>query len=116
MPKETLGPDVKEITEMVTAGVADLARSILGGALIEAKYDVKNFLESIKDDLSRWIEEVASGKISPDDFMWFVKGKKDIAEMKLLVEAGLPAVRIDKFREGVVDLVCRTVLSKVGIA
>lgn len=115
MPKETLGPDLKEVTEMVMAGVADLARSILGGALIEAKYDVKNFLEAVKGDLARWIDEVASGKISPEDFTWFVKGKKDLAEMKLLIEAGMPAVRIDRFRESLVDLICKTVLSRVGI-
>lgn len=110
---ESLGPDVREIFEAISAGVTELARSTLGGALIEAKYDVKNFLELIKDDLVNWTGDLASGKVSPGDFSKLVKTKQSQAEMKLLVEAGMPSARIEHFKDGVVDLICRTVESRL---
>ncbi|MCL5266882.1 MAG: hypothetical protein M1469_02115 [Bacteroidetes bacterium] len=116
MSKNSSEPDMKEIVDAILAGVTDLARSILGGGLIEAKYDVKNFLESIRDDMSKWTGELASGRISPEDFSRLIKTRQEQAEMKLLVEAEIPVARIERFKESVIEMICRTVQSRTAKA
>lgn len=71
----------------------------------EANADGKAFLEAIKHDLKIWTQQVAKGKMSMEDFEFLVKGKKDLAKMKALTEAGLSAVRIDRIRMAMIDLI-----------
>ncbi len=114
MPKESPEPDVNEVFEATLAGVTDLARNAIGGALIEAKYDVKNFLETIRDDMDLWLQELSTGKLSHDDFPVLLRAKAESAEMKLLTEAGVPIARIERFRENLVEMMCRIVRAKTA--
>jgi DNA repair ATPase RecN len=70
-----------------------------------AMNDVRDFLQKCKDDLQRWIEELARGEIKKDEFEDLVKGQADLAEMHALKQAGLAAVQIDTFTNGVLDIV-----------
>ena len=70
-----------------------------------AMNDVRDFLQKCKDDLKRWIEELARGEIKKDEFKDLVKGQADLAEMHALKQAGLAAVQIDTFTNGVLDIV-----------
>lgn len=71
----------------------------------QAVSDVKDFLERSKDDLKRWIEKLARGDMDKDEFQSLVKGQADVAEMHTLKQAGLAAVQIDTFTNGVLDIV-----------
>ncbi len=53
---------------------------------------------------------MAAGRMDKDEFMFLVKGQKDVAQMLALKQAGLAAVNVDKFRNGVIDLVVNTAL------
>ena len=71
----------------------------------EANADAKAFFEAIKADLKVWTTQVADGKLSMKDFEFLVKGKKDLARLKALTQAGLSAVRIDRVRTAMIDLI-----------
>lgn len=67
--------------------------------------DGKDFLEAIKIDLGTWTNQLAQGKLSPENFAFLVRGKKDLAQMKALTQAGLAAIRIDRVRMAMIDLI-----------
>jgi hypothetical protein len=39
--------------------------------------DAEKFLTGIKDDVQRWISLLAEGKLTSDDLLWLIKGKRD---------------------------------------
>jgi hypothetical protein len=65
---------------------------------------------STKEDLARWSQQVALKQLSPDDLEWLVKGKMDAAELRALKEKGLAKVRLEKFRNSLVDLIVGSVV------
>lgn len=86
-------------------GARDIAREEAKGFVKEATSDGKAFLNAIRDDLELWTKQLAEGKLTVEDFEFLVKGKKDLAQMKALTQAGLAAVRIDRVRMAMIDLV-----------
>ncbi|MDR3541521.1 MAG: hypothetical protein P4L69_11245 [Desulfosporosinus sp.] len=76
----------------------------------EAIDDAEKFLTGIKDDAQRWISLLAEGKLTSDDLLWLVKGKRDQAELLLLKEKGLAKPDLDKFFEGLIETILSTAL------
>lgn len=89
--------------------VVSLAKTHLDEVRDAAVQDGKQFLETSKADLKRWTRLMHQGKLSEDEFRSLVEGKKDLAEMKALKQAGLAAVEIDRFRSALVDRIVNTV-------
>lgn len=89
-------------------GVKELAEKSWKEYQQSAVKDGNSFVEKTKKDLERWIKLLASGDLTPKDFEWLVKGKKDYAELKALEQAGLTLVRRDQFRNSLIDLVVGT--------
>ncbi len=73
-----------------------------------ATKDGQAFLKKARADLERWTKALARGQLSKADFEWLVQGKKDLAEMEALKQAGLGLVRVDQFRSSLIDLVVGT--------
>lgn len=73
-----------------------------------ALVDARTFANKARKDLEGWTRKLADGELSPADFEWLVIGKKDLAEMEALKQAGLAQVRIDRFRMSVVDTIIGT--------
>lgn len=67
--------------------------------------DGTNFLDKTKSDVERWTEGLATGSLSPADFEFLLKGKKDLAEMEALKQAGLSQVRLDKLTNEIIDII-----------
>ena len=99
-----------DFIEAVEEGVKELAKKTLKGFKDEATSDVKAFLEASQDDLKRWTKLLADGELSQDDFEWLVLGRKDVAELYALKQAGLAQIRLDRFKNALVDLVIDTAL------
>jgi len=70
----------------------------------QAVSDVRDFLQKSKDALRRWVEDLDRGDIDKEEFESLVKGQADVAEMRALKQAGLAAVQIDTFTNGVLDI------------
>ena len=79
----------------------------------QAVSDVRDFLQKSAGNLKRWVEELARGDLDKDEFESLVKGQADVAEMRALKQAGLAAVQIDTFTNGVLDIVITTAFAAI---
>jgi hypothetical protein len=100
-----------ELLNELRDGIIQIAKTEAIGFVEEAKSDGQAFLAALQADLKTWTEQLAAGKLSPDDFKFLIRGKQDLARMNALTEAGLAAIRIDRIRSAVIDLII-TVASK----
>lgn len=66
------------------------------------------FFDKTKADLERWTKLLAAGELTKDDFEWLIAGKKDLAEMQALKQAGLAQVRLERFQNALISLVIDT--------
>lgn len=97
-----------DFVDAIEEGVKELSKKTLKGFKDEAVTDAKAFLEASKDNLYRWTKLLAQGELSQDDFEWLVLGRKDVAELHALKQAGLALVRLDRFKNALLDLVIDT--------
>ena len=74
----------------------------------DAVEDAKKFLTEVKDDVQRWIPLLAEGKLTSDDLLWLIKGKRDLAQLLYLKEKGLTKPDLDKFFEGLLQTIIST--------
>ena len=81
----------------------------------EAKKGALLFLNEIKDKLARWTLLLSDQQLTTDDFEWLVNSQKQLMEMHALSQAGLAAIRVDQFKNSVMNMVVDTVFSFVKI-
>jgi hypothetical protein len=105
--------DIGSIVRSVEDQSKALAEKLFKQYTHQAVSDVKDFLERSKNDLKRWVEELARGDMDKDEFQSLVKGQADLAEMRALKQAGLAAVQIDTFTNGVLDIVVSAALAAI---
>jgi hypothetical protein len=102
--------DFDKFWEALKSGVVDLARQLGQQYWQAALQDGNNFLSAQQAQLQRWTVELATGKLSKEEFEDLVMGQKDLAEMVVLKQEGLAQVQIDRFVNGVVNLVINTAI------
>lgn len=102
--------DFDKFWEALKAGLLDLAKKLGQQYLAAALQDGQNFLSAQQAELQRWTIELATEKLSKEEFEDLVMGQKDLAEMVLLKQAGLAQVQIDRFVNGVLNLVINTAI------
>lgn len=91
----------------VKTGAREIAQREVAEFLDAAAKDAQAFLNAVEDDLRRWTQQLASRQLSMDEFESLVKGEKDLAQMVALKEAGLAAIRIERIRNALIDLVVK---------
>ena len=74
----------------------------------DAVADSKKFLSDAKDDIQRWISLLSEGKLTSDDLGWLIKGKREVSELLFLKEKGLAKPDLDKFFEGLLEIIIST--------
>jgi len=89
----------------VKTGIVDIAKTQAKDFVAEATSDGQAFLDALKADLQTWTKQMADGTLAPKDFAFLVRGKKDLATMNALTQAGLAAIRIDQIRSAMIDLI-----------
>ena len=94
-------------------GIKKLASETLGGHKDIAIRDSKEFIEKTKTDLKKWTDELARGELSQNDFKFLVAGKKDLAELHGLKQAGLTLVKIESFKNGVIDIIVKAAFNAI---
>ena len=94
-----------DFLESVKSDLLEFANENIVEYKEELLKDGNAFIEKSKEDIERWAEELAAGDLSEKDFKYLLKGKKDLAEMEALKQLGLSRVRIDKIKNGLLDVV-----------
>lgn len=101
-------PDFNEFLKILKDNMEDLARRSWKEYREAALKDGESFLRKTKADLERWTGLLAKGDLTQDDFVWLIKGKKDLAELEALKQEGLTRVQLDRFRNALLDVVVNT--------
>ena len=78
-----------------------------------AKTDAVDLIESLKDNLENWTVQLAEGKLSKADFEFLVLAQKELIEMNALKQAGLALIKADEFKNGLLNLVVKTVVGLI---
>lgn len=97
-------PTFNDFISTVKNDLLDFAKENFEEYKDELLKDGSTFLEKTKSDIERWTEGLASGALSPADFEFLLKGKKDIAQMEALKQIGLSKIRISKITNGIIDV------------
>lgn len=97
--------DFDKFLQELKDGAVEIAKREATGFVREATSDGTAFLNAVKADLQTWTQQFAEGKLSKEDFEFLVKGKRDLAKMETLKQAGLAAIQVDKIRVALIDLI-----------
>jgi hypothetical protein len=100
--------DFSQFLDVLGKRLAELAEQQWTAYRDAAIEDGTAFVDKAKADLERWSQLLASGALSKDDFAWLVQGKKDLAQLEALEQAGLSLARLEEFRNTLVGLVIDT--------
>lgn len=95
--------------------VVTLAQVSVKKFAVDAKNDALNLLNSMKEKLERWTVLLVKGDLTTEDFEWLANSQKDLVEMEGLKQAGLAAIRIDQFKNSVLNMIVDTVFSFIKI-
>jgi hypothetical protein len=82
----------------------ELAATIFKKSTEQAVSDTEDFLQRSKAGVDHAAALLAAGQIDKDDFEDLILGKKDLAEMHGLKQAGLASATIDTFVNGVLQI------------
>ncbi len=88
---------VSEIGKLVTKALQDYGSNAL--------VDAKSIIEKSKDDILRWSEAYATGKLSWDEVESLLRNKKALLDMDVLVRAGLALIAVDKLQADILNLI-----------
>ena len=70
--------------------------------------DGEAFFRKTREDLERWAALLSRGQLTAEEVEWLVRGKKDLARLAALEQAGLALAARDRFRDGLLDLLGRS--------
>jgi predicted nucleic acid-binding Zn-ribbon protein len=107
--------NIDDILKSVEDQSAALAQKLIAQYTQQAIADTKDFLQNARADLERWTNELEDEDIEKDDFEGYIRGQKDLAEMRALKQAGLAQVSIDTFTNGVLDIVINAAFAALKI-
>lgn len=71
--------------------------------------DAGAFLDRTQEDLNRWSDLAEEGKLTPDELEFLLMGKRDLAEMHGLKQAGLALVQVQRMQSLVIQVLISTV-------
>lgn len=94
-----------DLLESIKDGIVDLAKKEAKGFLEETRKDGEAFLKVIAEDLKRWSELVAKGKLTVDEFEFLLGANRDLAKMKALKAKGLAKARVDRIVDGILGVI-----------
>jgi len=106
--------DINAIVENIRKQAAVLAKKLFQQYAQQAAHDVKDYLESAWSDLNRWSDELARGAIDKEEFRSLIRGQIDVSEMRALKQAGLAQVQIDRFTDGLLDIVVSAAVAAIA--
>jgi hypothetical protein len=103
--------DFHAVLETLKVGAVSLATKTVQNYVNDAKADGLKLVESLKTDIQIWVQELEAGKLSAADVEFLVMAKKDVIEMNALKQAGLGLIKVDEFKNSLLQLIVKTLVS-----
>lgn len=104
-----------QLFEDLKSGAESVAKNSLQAYVDQAKKDGQEALSSMKANLQRWAAEVETGVLTKDDLKFLLQEETALDEMNALKQAGLAEVQIDKFKNGLINMILGTLTSVVKV-
>ena len=86
-------------------GAKNLAVGSLKDLAKLAEDDAKDFLQNSAAKLQRWTSMLAGQQITKAEFTALVESQKALAQLNALTHAGIAAAALQRFRDGLIELV-----------
>lgn len=107
--------NLDDLINQLKTGVETLAKTSLKEYENAAKADGVSLIDDTKADLLQWTKEIETGSMNTEDLGYLLREDEDLGKMDALKQAGLAEVRVDEFRNGVINLVVGTITSLIKI-
>jgi hypothetical protein len=104
-----------QLFQDLKTGAITLAKTSLDSYVEQAKADGQAALDAMKTNLSHWTQEVENGAMTIDDLEFLLQEEAALDEMTALKQAGLAEVRIDQYKNALINLVLGTVTGLIKI-
>ena len=105
--------DFNEIFEELKDNATKLIKLTVSNFKDQAEKDTKKFLEESKDNLERWTRLLINGELSTSEFEFLVESQKDLLVLNALRQSGLAKIRVDHFKNSLLNLIVDTIFNKV---
>jgi hypothetical protein len=96
-------------------GVVSIAKDTLKEYESSAKADGQKIVDDLKQNLQQWAKEEETGSLTTGDLGYLLQEEKDLTKMVALKEAGLAEVRIDEFRNNIINMIISTLTGLVKV-
>ncbi len=104
-------PNFETFLDTLNDDIVQLAETHFDDLRDQAVQDGTTFLEQTEDDLKRWTRLLEEEKLTRAEVASLVRGRRDLAEMEALKQAGLAAAEADRFRNALLDQVVSTAVN-----
>ncbi len=108
-------PDFPYIFESLKEALIALAKKSLKEFAGEAADDTIAFLNHSKEKLERWTLLLQEGRITAEDFGWLLESQKDLVILEALKRTGISAIRLDEFKQKVLETIIGKTFALLGI-
>jgi hypothetical protein len=105
--------DIESIFNTLKTGIVDLAKKSAAGYVEQAKTAGQATLNAMKEELQTWTTQLKNGEIDEDDLKDLIAGREDLIKLEALKQAGIAKIELDKFKNGIIDLVTKTLSSVI---
>jgi hypothetical protein len=103
--------DFQAVLGTLKNGVSNIAATTAQNYINEAKADGLKLVESLKTDIQSWGQDLLAGKMSAADVEFLIMAKKEVMEMNALKQAGMTLIKVDEFKNKLLQLVVKTLVS-----
>jgi hypothetical protein len=107
--------NINSFVDAVATNASALASTLFKNYANQAEADTQRFLQASKDGIARAALLYQEGKIDQQDLEDLIQGKKDLAAMHALKQAGLASAAIDTFVNGVVQIMINAAFAALKI-
>lgn len=105
--------DFEEILQQLKNNLLKLISEEYDDFRDAAQKDVETFLVESRDKLERWTTLLAKGELTLEDYTWLLKSQKDLFVMRTLYNAGISKMRIEVFKNKVINTIIDVVVGIV---
>ena len=103
--------DFQVVMTTLKEGVIVLASTTVQNYGNEAKSDGLKLLDSLTTDIVAWKQNLVTGKMSAADVEFLIMAKKELIEMNALKQTGMGHIKIDEFKNSLLQLVVKTIIN-----
>ncbi len=104
-----------QLYEDLKSGVVAVAKQSLQDYISEAKTAGQAALDSMKENLQHWAQEVENGSLTKDDLQFLLQEEASFGELSTLKQAGVTEIRIDEFKNTLINTILGTLTSFIKI-